>query len=60
MDKKPVGRPKKEGQYINCLIQKNIAERLDKFVTETGLPKTSAVEHALIQYLDNYDKTGKI
>lgn len=60
MQEKTVGRPKKDGKYINCYIKKDIAEELEKFVETTGLPKTVAVEHALKMYLENHEKTGKI
>jgi hypothetical protein len=57
---KSVGRPKKEGQHVNCYVKKEIAVDLDSFCQTTGLPKTVAIEHAIQLYLDNYRKTGKI
>lgn len=51
---------KKDYKLINCKIEREIAERLEKFTEETGLSKTVSIEKALIRYLDNYDKTGKI
>lgn len=60
MTKNPVGRPRKEGQFVNCYIKKEIAEALNKFCNNTGLPKTAAVEHAIALYLANYEKTKQI
>ncbi len=60
MAEKSVGRPKKDGQYINCYIKKDIAVELEAFCGNTGLSKTVAIEHAIALYLDHYEKTGKI
>lgn len=57
---KSVGRPKKDGQYINCYVKKDIAVKLETFCDTIGLSKTVAVEHAIQLYLDNYEETGKI
>ena len=60
METKTVGRPKKDGQYINCYVKKNIATDLEKFCEDTGLSKTVAVEKAVEKYLEHYKKTGRI
>lgn len=60
MGKKPVGRPKKDGKYVNCYVKKEITNELEKFVAETGLTKTVAIEHALKMYINNYRQTGQI
>ena len=55
-----MARPAKEYKVINCKIDKGIAEKLDKFSADTGLPKTATVEKALKMYIEHYTKTGKI
>ena len=52
-----MARPKKNGTYINVCIETSIYERLVKLCEEAGQSKTTAVERALIAYLDNYDDT---
>ena len=51
-----------EKQYknLNCKIDRETHERLDKFVKETSLSKTATVERALKMYIEHYNKTGKI
>lgn len=51
---------KKDFIPLNCKLDKEIAEDLDKFIKETGLSKTTTVEKALKKYIDEYNKTGKI
>ena len=53
-------RPAKEYKVLNCKIDKEIAEQLDAFSADTGLPKTATVERALKMYIAHYKKTGKI
>lgn len=55
-----MARPTKDYKVINCKIDKEIAELLDKFSSDTGLPKTATVEKALKMYISHYNKTGKI
>lgn len=54
------GRPKKDGQHINCYIKREIAEQLDTFCETTGLPKTVAVEHSIRYFLEQYEETGRL
>ena len=53
-------RPKKDFEPINCKIEREIAEKLEKMCEDTGLSKTKVVEKALIKYIEEYNKTGKI
>lgn len=56
-----MGRPKKNGKYLNICIELPIYERLEAFCEESGQPKTTAVERALLAYLDNYaEKQAKL
>lgn len=47
-----MARAKKDGQYFNCYLRKDILERLTAYSDETGIPKTFVVEKALQNYLD--------
>ena len=53
-------REQKIYKNVNCKIEKSVAEMLEKFVKKTGLTKTTTVEKALKEYIEKYDKTGKI
>ena len=56
-----MGRPKKNGKYLNICIELPIYERLEAFCKESGQPKTTAVERALQAYLDEYaEKQAKL
>ena len=58
--KLPMPRPAKEYRVINCKIDKDIADMLDKFSSDTGISKTATVEKALKMYIAHFNKTGKI
>lgn len=45
---------------LNCKINKTISDKLEKFIAETKLSKTATVERALEEYINKYNKTGKI
>lgn len=49
-----MGRPKKNGIYLNVCIDKNIYEQLEALCEEAGQTKTVAVERAIRAYLDDY------
>ena len=51
-----MGRPKKNGTYLNVCIDTSIYEELTHFCMEAGQTKTVAVERALAEYLENYKK----
>ena len=55
-----MGRPKKNGTYINVCIDTSIYQRLEEHCIEAGRTKTVAVQRAIIEYLDNYDKKQQI
>jgi len=46
-----MARQKKDGQFINCYIRQDIADALNKYADESGVPKTTIVEKALSSYL---------
>jgi hypothetical protein len=39
-------RPKKNGQFLNCYIEKEVIEKLEAYSKETSVPKTAVVEKA--------------
>ena len=51
MNGKTVGRPKKDGEFLNCYIRRDVSQRLTDFCKKTGLSKTASVERALLMYL---------
>ena len=52
------GKGKKDGKFLNCYIRSDVMEYLNKFCEETGFSKTTVVEKALLQYLDNDKENG--
>ena len=55
-----MGRPKKNGTYLNICIETPIYERLEALCEDAGQTKTVAVERALTAYLDDYDEKQKL
>lgn len=53
-------RAVKDYKVLNCKIDREVAELLDKFSERTGVSKTAAVERALKKYIDDFNKTGKL
>jgi predicted DNA-binding protein len=51
-----MARQKKDGTYLNVRIETSIYNRLNALCEEAGQTKTIAVERALTDYLDNYEK----
>ena len=49
-------RLKKDGQFFNCYLRKDILERLTIYSDDTGIPKTRVVEKALEKYLSEVMK----
>lgn len=48
-------RAKKDGKFLNCYVDREILEKLERYCDETGIPKTSVVEKALGQYLVQFE-----
>ena len=52
-----------EGKYVFWDIDGTLAPyrfKLEKFIADTKLSKTATVEKALEEYINKYNKTGKI
>ena len=45
---------------LNCKIDNSVSDKLEKFIADTKLSKTATVEKALDEYINKYNKTGKI
>ena len=52
--------PKKEYIRISLRLDKDVAEALEKMANETGITKTAIIEKSVMQFVDNYNKTGKL
>lgn len=55
-----MGRPKKDGTYINVCIDTSVYQRLEQHCLDAGHTKTVAVQRAIIEYLDNYDRKQQL
>lgn len=55
MTQRKVGRPKKDGKYINCYCDANLVERLSACAVQKGVSKTVLIEQALRQYLNDFE-----
>ena len=51
-----MGRPKKNGTYLNVCINSAIYDELTQFCDMAGQTKTVAVERALVEYFGQYKK----
>lgn len=51
-----MARPKKNGKYLNVCIEAGIYDSLEQFCDDAGQTKTVAVERALMEYLESYEK----
>ncbi len=50
-----MSRPKKNGKFLNCYVDKEIMDRLSEFSVKSFIPKTAIVEEALRQYFSKND-----
>ena len=52
-----MARAKKDGQFFNCYIEKELWDKISEQSEETKIPKTAIVEMALREYfIKNVDK----
>lgn len=52
-------RAKKDGQHINCYIDRTLCERLKAYADEKGQTMTMALERILKQYFESENKEAK-
>lgn len=55
-----INSSRKAYKNLNCKIDKLALHKLEKFISDTKLSKTATVEKALGEYINKYNKTGKI
>lgn len=56
-----MGRPPKDGKFVNVLMDKALKEEFEKVVGITGKTKTAVIETALRQYIEPFcDGDGKV
>jgi len=55
-----MARSNKEYKNLNCKIDKEVSDLLEQFIEKTRMSKTATVEQALKEYIEKYNKTGKI
>ena len=51
-----MARKKKESHPITIRMEQELFNRLNEFCAHSGQPKTVAIERALTEYIDAYDK----
>ena len=55
-----MARANKEYKNLNRKIDKGVSDKLEKFIEDTKMSKTATVERALNDFIEKYNKTGKI
>lgn len=45
---------------LNRKIDKSVLDKPEKFIVDTKFSKTATIEKALEEYINKYNKTGKI
>ena len=51
-----MAKNKKDGQFFNCYLKKELCDKMQAYSDETSLSKTSIVEKALDQYVESVYK----
>ena len=55
-----MGRPKKEGQYLNVRIDKDVYDRISEICEEAGHTKAYVVEKALSGFIKDYEEKKEV
>ena len=55
-----MGRPKKEGQYLNVRINRDIYDRISEICEEAGHTKAYVVEKALTGFIEDYEENKEV
>lgn len=53
-------RLEKESVNLCLRVSKDVSDAINKMAEETGMSKTAIVEKSAMEYIDRYQKTGKI
>lgn len=51
-----MGRPKKEGQYLNVRIDRDVYDKISEICEEAGHTKAFVVEKALASFIEEYEE----
>lgn len=51
-----MSKPKKNGVHLDSYVSTDIFNRLDRYYTRTGIPKSSVVAMALVQFFRRFSK----
>ena len=54
-----MARAKKNGEFVNCKIRQDIADRLNTYSKKTMIPKTAIVDKAIEKYLNKIKSDTK-
>ena len=49
-------REKKNSQPLSMRMDQSVFERLKRFCEQSGQSKTTAIERAVVKYIDDYDE----
>ena len=55
-EKKSIGRPRKDGKYLNCYCDAKLVDKLDHYAVIQGVSKISIIERSLKMYFDHCEK----
>lgn len=55
-----MAKPKKDGHYINCYLERNLYNRLCFYADDKGQTKTLAIERILKEYFDKYGVPAEV
>ena len=55
-----IARASMEYKNLNCKIGKEVSDKLEKFSEDTKASKTANVDRALTEFIEKYNKTGRI
>ncbi len=55
-----MGRPKKEGQYLNVRINRDVYDRISEICEEAGHTKAYVVEKALTGFIEDYEENKEV
>ena len=51
-----MARPKKPNHPVTVRLEQELYDRLNDFCERSGQPKTTAIERALVSYINDYDE----
>lgn len=54
-----MARAKKNGEFVNCKVRQDIADKLNAYSEKTMIPKTAIVEKAIEEYLNKIKSDTK-